>query len=156
MNAKRLLKLADFLDTVPREKFDFAQVAKEVGKPMRKALAAGKTRCGTVGCAMGWAPVVFPRLLKWVPAHKWHSSEFQTFAILPRDSRQESVGAGSTWVHTSVTAEAAFGLTEDQVQFLFNPLSSGLGDGATPKRVARHIRKFVRKQQRKQQRKAAA
>lgn len=38
MNAERLLKLADFLETVDEEHFNLAKVG-----------------CGTTGCAIGWA-----------------------------------------------------------------------------------------------------
>ncbi len=65
MNAKRLLKLADFLDKLPRAKFDFGVIAMQDGKPMLEALKAGKERCGTVACAIGWMPAVFPRSLRW-------------------------------------------------------------------------------------------
>lgn len=43
----RLLQLADFLLALPAEKFNFNIVSNG---------------CGSVGCAMGWTPVVFPHL----------------------------------------------------------------------------------------------
>lgn len=43
MNKKRLLKLADFLDTVPRRSFDIGLYAKHT------------PRCGTMACAIGYA-----------------------------------------------------------------------------------------------------
>lgn len=51
MNAKRLQKLADYLKTVPRKNFDYRRVGR-------------KDACGTIGCAMGHAATVFPRLIK--------------------------------------------------------------------------------------------
>lgn len=46
---KRFLRLADYLQRLPARKFNFSIFAQQ------------KT-CGTVGCAMGWTPAVFPSL----------------------------------------------------------------------------------------------
>lgn len=148
MNAKRLLKLAEFLDTLPRQKFKFSTVADERGKSMREALKAGKTRCGTVGCALGWAPVVFPRLLRWVEVRKWFPDDKAMYAVCHRSDTRTQVPASQMWPETRATAAAVFGLWEADVQFLFQPEDSGLGEDATPKQVARHIRQFVRNAQR--------
>lgn len=52
MNAERLLKLADFLDTVPPERFEYAVWASEATTDLR---APG---CGTKACALGWATAI--------------------------------------------------------------------------------------------------
>jgi len=132
MNATRLLKLADFLDQLPRQKFDFARIAHEGHKSMRDALKAGKHRCGTVACAIGWTPVVFPRLVRWV--------------TLNIGSRDLDVCLRSD--DDSIDFDAAaqiFDIEYDDACFLFDPGDSRLGDGATPKQVAKHIRKFVKR-----------
>lgn len=134
---KRLLKLADFLDTLPRAKFAFDVIAVEGGKPMREALKAGKTRCGTVGCALGWAPAVFPRQLRWQRV----ADDSKALAICPR-GKPYDVNWGQ-WNTTVGTASRFFGLSNWEVNGLFHPMESGLGGDATPKQVARHIRKFV-------------
>lgn len=54
----RLLKLCAFLDTLPPEKFHYRCVVKEARRH-RKHI------CGTVCCAWGWTPRVFPKLVKW-------------------------------------------------------------------------------------------
>lgn len=138
MNAKRLLKLAEFLDTMPREKFDFTIIAAQGGKPMRAALRAGKTRCGTVGCAIGWMPAVFPRHLKW-------SSDLKSYpdVCLRSDESATDFSAASKFFDIS--------LGDVQREFTPGPLEygySGLSDDATPKQVARHIRAFVRESER--------
>jgi hypothetical protein len=122
---KRLLKLADFLDALPREKFDFGVITRVDGKPMREALKAAHERCGTVGCAIGWMPVVFPQLVMWDDDHG---------VVLKSDP----------WVLDFECAKEVFNLTDYESGRLFMPLASGLGRDATPKQVARHIRKFVR------------
>jgi hypothetical protein len=47
MNAERLLKLADFLETVPPHSFD-----------MKEWITF--TECGFAGCAIGWTPKAIP------------------------------------------------------------------------------------------------
>lgn len=52
MNKKRLLKLADLLDHIPKKSFDMSEWKKsEPTKPEGKKLG----ECGFAGCAMGWA-----------------------------------------------------------------------------------------------------
>src|SRR4051812_47952886 len=61
MNKKRLLKLADFLETVPREKFNLNHwVTALPTKPEGRE----EGECGFAGCAMGWAAhaKLFPEL----------------------------------------------------------------------------------------------
>lgn len=128
MNAQRLLKLADFLDTLPRAKFDFGVVTHEGGKPMREALKAGKTRCGTVGCAIGWMPAVWPRAVKW----RYFTAGLPCVVL-----------AGESYQTAFYTAAKWFDITYEQAAELFHPAHSSLSESATPKQVARHIRKFV-------------
>jgi hypothetical protein len=145
MNARRLLKLADFLAALPREKFDFSQIVEQKGKPMLQALKAGKTRCGTVGCAIGWMPAVFPRHLKWGEDFRGSGTYLGVYF---RNSDPESFSGEPIDFQV---AEQFFGITEDETQWLFLPdyysgerdADNGLSDSATPKAVARHIRKFV-------------
>ena len=54
INFENLNKLADFLETLPSEKFDlFSFRADSDGKPQP---FESIQNCGTVGCALGWAP----------------------------------------------------------------------------------------------------
>ena len=57
MNKERLLKLADFLQELPKDKFDFTSVVEEYDR---------ENECGTLCCAIGWTPAVFPDLVKWL------------------------------------------------------------------------------------------
>lgn len=145
MNAtgkRRLLKLAAFLRKLPREKFDFTIVAREAGKPMREALKAGATRCGTTACAVGWMPAVFPRSCEWI------ADTFRGYAM------RGVVLKGQPLLPFEMlkVAEQFFGLTDDEVALLFVPSDAPtpgqLGDDATPKQVARHIERFVKRQER--------
>ena len=111
----RLLRLAKFLEKLPRRKFDFAEY-------VNTAVYRGK-ECGTVCCAIGWTPAVFPRMITWDRI------------------RRETV---------EDVADRLFGLTVWEASDLFIPVTAsrvwcpkGLDTNATPKQVARSIRAFV-------------
>ena len=135
IHAKRLRKLADFLHTMPKEKFDFGTIGLQHGLPPLDALKAGHTRCGTVACAIGWMPAVFPRVCKWsAPTyfHRWLS-------VLSKKHKR---------VRDFALAERFFGLSADEALYLFQPDHEfegqrGLSSAASPERVAQHIRRFV-------------
>jgi hypothetical protein len=138
LHLNRLLKLATFLDTLPRQKFDFGVLVNQSGLPMLEALKKGAHRCGTVACGMGWMPAVFPRQVKWTGEN-----------IRLR---------GSAFVEGFEAAEVFFGLTSSETMYLFQPgggwnpfdendktYYNKLKDGSHPKTLAKHIRKFVAK-----------
>lgn len=136
MRADRLLTLAAFLDNLPEEKFNFAIIAEERGKPMLEALAAGHTRCGTVACAIGWLPAVFPADFKWTDAYYKSRS-------VTRDGSIDFSAAEEFFDLTVYQAEYLFmpGRYNDDDEFVGN--LNDLTDEATPKQVAAHIRAFV-------------
>lgn len=142
MNAERLLLTASFLDTLPPEKFNFNVVAREEGKPMLEALAAGPVYCGTVGCALGWTPKLFPELVIWA-RQTGQTSDPAMLAVTLRSQPRTPVWGYDCWDVTKETAMSLFDLSERDVYFLFHPDESGLGDSATPSDVANHIRQFV-------------
>lgn len=128
----RLRKLADFLDTLPREKFDFHIVCRR-----------DKPSCGTVGCAMGWTPKVFPRLIKWVPL-EWRDD---MYGVRPRKEKIPTIGrTQSTY---SAGASHLFNMGEGDAEALFGFWEPSPADGtelppdATPKQVARRIRTYA-------------
>lgn len=124
---KRLLKLCDFLEQLPRKDFNFGVVAKQKS-------------CGTIACAVGWTPAVLPRLVKWSPSKK--------------DNRISIVLAGKRrGSHYTIVAQSLFGLTPRHAEDLFSPWFDidigntrldGLAVSATPKQVAKRIRKFLK------------
>ena len=62
--AERLLKIADFLEELPPEKFNFRDYVSE-----------SKNDCGTVCCAIGWLPKIFPEDFYWInPNYKFITS----------------------------------------------------------------------------------
>lgn len=141
---KRMQKLIDFLRQMRRKKFDFSLVA------------AKKPSCTTVGCAMGWTPVVFPGLVKFT------DSDYEPSTIEDKNKLFLDVatrGQDSVSGYRSV-AEKLFGLTSYEAEALFTPntelieidengyskdhVLSGLPETATPKQVAARLEKFLR------------
>lgn len=116
INAKRLLKLADYLETVPRKNFDMGFFYSETPE----------SPCGFAGCAMGWAAhgKLF-RGLRW----DWEA----------RTIKYHDVSGGFS------TAIEIFNLSEADAYFLFDEQHGGRNRNYdTPKIVANRIRKFVR------------
>jgi len=147
MNKKRLLKLADFLDSLSKQKFDFGCVANQYGKPMKEALKAGKHACGTVACAIGWTPAVFPRLVKWV--NEW------TYGDDIKNATELTVQVKESGANSYIrVGEELFDLTWYESYNLFTPGVLDAGENATPKQVAKQIRKFVKDKEKALEREA--
>lgn len=123
MNKKRLLKLADFLETVPRRAFNMDYwVAREATKPEGKAPGS----CGFAGCAMGWAQ---------------HAKLFRGLEL-----GESWVGEQTPTFNGATGFEAAaqlFSIDHGNSRFLFGSDSYGAIVNPTPKQVAKRIRKFV-------------
>lgn len=140
---KRLLKLAKHLEGPARNRlhaeFDFSCLS--IGENDGRG-----SYCGTLGCALGECPAVFPRQWKIV--------------IRPEDGKTNSVSlrgklpvnaAGSAFA----SAQRFFGLYQEESFHLFNPGSqrpksyggSWLCGDATAKQVARNIRAFIKHKQ---------
>lgn len=125
---KRLNKLADFLDTVPRPKFDLSLIRRE---PNPDYAHPKEVKCGTVACAMGWMPEAFPRA-----------------GIKPINGEIGFKDQDTSEVDTFKTAQTFFGIGNQEAEGLFNTGnfmdSQYLGDQATPKQVAKRIRKYTK------------
>ena len=119
----RLRKLADFLDKLQRSHFDFAIVRG-------KYSPFPGNDCGTVGCAIGWCPTVFPKACHINVAG-------QAVRI---DGRYRSYFAAGARL---------FGMSDDDAYHLFTPREPSPATGrdlsyfATHKQVARRIRTYA-------------
>lgn len=118
---KRLLKLAAFLRTVPKKKFDYAQVIS------RTAEGVYDLSCGSTGCALGWASAI-PSFRRLGFRSTRHGRVF-----LKEDP-------GQAW-YPAVGA-VFFGMSIDEASQLFSPEDSEFN--ATPKYVAKKIERFVK------------
>lgn len=136
---KRLLKLADFLENQadPR-KFDLGvfigdsdeDSERDIVDP-RKELRPKEGFCGTVGCAIGHCPLVFPR-------HAEYKNDGYGWSVGAKDTDASDDETNFHWAGTF------FGLTRTEVAYLFDP-GFYPGDRQGVKSVANRIRYFVRK-----------
>lgn len=115
----RLRKLIAFLRKLPRKKFDFGDVRYE-------------DKCGTVACAIGWTPEVFPRLV----------TTGDSGCSLELDGKRR---------HFADIAEGIFGIPWRYADYIFQPNTQDMvniklkpcDSDATPKQVAKMLEKFL-------------
>jgi hypothetical protein len=124
MNKERLETIAKFLDILPPEKFDIGDFVTE-----------SKDGCGTVCCAIGWLPEIFPRNFKW-------RESYAPGVVLTVRPIKDS---GDLYTESSV--HAFLGIDFANLQHLFY---AGCQFGrkrltldTTPQQLAAHIRKFI-------------
>lgn len=142
-HARRLKRLIDFLEQLPRAKFNFGR------------WTAGwdpKHECGTAACAMGWAGTIpfFQKLGVSVKrARDPYGADDWTSALVCVDPED-----GARRNEQPVTAAARiFGVSGEEAAFLFLPdrwfelggeTVSSPDRYATPKKVAKHLRRFLK------------
>jgi len=122
MKYKRMEKLADFLDKLPRRQFYFGDIIDTWD---------WKKGCGSVCCAIGWTPMVFPKFIKWTES-------------------KGNVETEKNYGYVRVAAET-FGITPSHAKDLFTPGTqvnlnlNYLNGDSTPKQVAKMLRKYMKK-----------
>lgn len=148
MDAEKLLKMADFMETLPPARFDFQAVAHcdmstpcAMGAAVKRA-AANPTDCGTIGCVVGHTPQVFPELVEYVLSDvsnglKWLEVRMKDGTCPYPESRR----------YVAIAA-VLFDITPRDAFRLFTPGTGAPQDGeqlvdATPKEVAARIRSYV-------------
>lgn len=134
---RRLLKLARFLRTVPKEKFDIDswynhpfQHRKPNGPDYNYEKISAKkflSHCGTTACAMGWAAVCMPTIFR-------------------KDERDEVICLESGAYQGMQAAQDGFGITYRESMHLFSE-SGYYSVNPTPKVVARRIEQFVKRKE---------
>lgn len=125
---RRMLRLARFLDNLPEDKFNIMFFLEEhVKKPPTRKDVEDHV-CKTVACAIGWSPVVFPKLLKYKP------DRGNSFDIILRDKPKR----------TNFDAiETVLNLTKSESTSLF-AYSGYAYTRPTTTDVANKLRKFVK------------
>lgn len=115
VEADRLLRLARFLRTVPEEMFDMTSFGQTEDVQSSKILVLSLENpvCGSAGCALGWATVVFPDqfLLK-----KIHSLSSLYGLHFRGDGVPRQVG------YSSYQVCRFFGIDPNEASFLFAPI----------------------------------
>lgn len=126
---KRLQKLADFLETIPSKHFNLDYIAMDndgcnlenYSKKMKQIGKGEKVKCGAVGCAIGWMPIVF-RDFKYDG-----KGEFKIINVKTESTNQRA-------------ASQFFGLDQKQCGYLFLPDNYKKG---YKHHVVARIRKFI-------------
>jgi len=125
MNKKRLLKLADFLETVPKKNFEMQSWG---AKPATKPEGKRPGSCGFAGCAMGWAA---------------HAKLFRGLKLKFNNYSEPSL-VYKGLLHFNA-ASKCMEITHDQALYLFHPMRYGeMNNDPTPKQVAKRLREFVK------------
>ena len=123
---KRLEKLIGFLKNLNRKKFYFNNVVDTWDE---------KGECGSICCAIGWTPVIFPRSIKWVPG----SHDLFVKKINKQD-RFDRVSYHLFGIHPDLS----FDLFRARNQYQVNKNLNNLPNKATPKAVAKMLEKFLK------------
>lgn len=149
---ERLLKLANFLETVPAHKFDYSSwVNGWQGDAVMSAT------CGTTACAFGWATAIPEFSALGLHLFK------DRFGVPGVSIDKKADDFQSSWAATYDAAEELFGLDSSEAEWLFTPSdherdsdydsdSDTYGSDGRPYRdvepsvVAEHIRNFVEDQ----------
>jgi hypothetical protein len=128
VNKKRLLKLADFIEKLPNKKLHMEFVAR----PDKK----GKIRleCDSAACAMGWSPVVFPKLVKYTEDLN-NTSDYDL-----EEHLDVYVKVGRDTLYDSEAMAELFGIRQYDAERLFG---AGNKYYHTPKQVSKGLRKFI-------------
>ena len=134
---RRLRKLADFLDKLPRKRFNYLVWVGEDWK------GAPDLSCGTTACAVGWATTIpaFRRLGLRLTAGLGSHGAGGGYAYNVNDATSHEDAVKSVFLLTHAEARYLF-LPNECSLFSGGPPSPG--EDATPKKVAAHIRRFVK------------
>lgn len=119
MNRKRLLKLADFIEKLPKHKLDMDTVGE-----LRGSKRMNFKECKSAACAMGWTPAVFPSLVKW-----------------RYDRTIPVVYVESPTAIDKAAMQEIFDIDDIDADILFGPARRNY---TTPKQVAKGIRRYVK------------
>jgi hypothetical protein len=128
----RLLKLADFLDTIPKQKqvFDLNDWASKTEAVKSISSVEKMKECGATACAFGWACSI-PSFRK--AGLKLVKDDYNQ--IYPIYKEREGFGA----------AQEFFGITYNEADTLFYPYTYEKQDRKSPKAVVKRIRQLVKK-----------
>lgn len=135
----RLLKLADFLDKLPKNRFDYCTWVGDDWEG-KKDLS-----CGTTACALGWATTIpaFRKLgLRMI---RYNSG---AGGVCLKKQEHNIIDSYDDFVYSLAAGKKIFGLDDIEFEYIFVPADYNFdkkpGNNATPKQVAKHIRKFVK------------
>jgi len=130
-------KMIEGLRKLPPERFDFSKIVKH-GTP-----------CGTIGCAMGWAPAFFPKEIEWSGNNCANISE-PAGLIMDGDLVQYHEAAARLFGLSEAMAMQLFspvenddGEDEDYLEHSLHPYLPVCLENATPGEVAKLLKEFL-------------
>jgi hypothetical protein len=149
-NFERLLKLAAFLETLEHKQFDFALIVRAWHRDPET-----HAPCGSICCAIGWLPAVFPDLVRWSGGPPKEIGELFDDDFEP-DVVLSGANQGDYEAMNFFAADKLFNLEGTESTRLFCPGKNlpwmyatkgeghSLGSMATPQAVAESIREFCK------------
>lgn len=151
LNVKRLEKLANFLDDLPRNKFNietwYITPPKKYEKNYIKVQGfrlyeSKRASCDTVACALGWAAMIPSFHKAGLKSFTETYTDYTVIAYKPKNKRCQGVN--------NKAAMKFFGLSKDQCYNLF--YVSGYNKKeiyrkVTPKMVSKKIREIIKEHQ---------
>lgn len=124
VNKERLLKLAEFLETVPADRFDLTEWQSSPTAAGRKVT---KDRaCGFAGCALGWAA---------------HAGLFEGLTLTPISDELSRSSIRYHTAHGWAAPCRLFRIKDEESEYLFKP--EFYDTQPSPKDVAARIRSFA-------------
>lgn len=121
---ERFVKLCDFLDKLPRKKFDFSMPYE--------VMPTKEETCNSAGCAIGWTPSIFPKLVE-----RTHSGDF----AWRKEGRLSYSGIAVRLF--GLPRQTAWDLFAPEDNMCVDPELPQCSEVATPKQVAKMLRKFL-------------
>ena len=139
---KRLEKLAEFLKTVPSEKFDMELWMDTKAATARSPDPVDANACGTVGCAMGWATTI-PSFRK-AGLRLFHINDY--LGRLSSACHIALVDKKTGHISSDFSAAADFfGISISESEKLFSPDHYKENQRKNPKFVSKKITNFLKK-----------
>lgn len=142
IGARRLIKLADFLQKVHHSKFNLNEWVSGINTKLMAKKPTRKGDCGTTACAVGWLPNIFPRSWSWTDGQMdaWGMVVGTEIEYKPWGDR------GLSLTHNMKLNAAAefFDIDFDESSSLFIPDEYSDRGNTTAKMVAKRIRSLVK------------
>lgn len=146
VGARRLLKLAGFLETLHHSKFNLNEWVAGIKTKLMSEAPTKKGDCGTTACAVGWLPAIFPKSWGWTKPKAFYDS----FGNPANADIMYKRWPDSEMTQGQKLAAAAdfFSIDYSDATELFMPAEYTRGDRTTAKMVARRIRHLVKSESR--------
>lgn len=138
IHKNRLLKVANFILNLDAKKFDLEEI---IASSVKTDSNSNKilNECGTVGCAIGWCPCVFPRSVGvkyfYEAGLSFEGKRAYVYRVFDKKNPDETYYVDF--------ASSFFGISSTDAEYLFNPAAYHKSKRG-PKSVANRIFSFIR------------